>query len=553
MGTQVDGKPAPTGLWSRPETVTFEGHTIKAPQTFDGDGSFSLPTTPANAIDIHIKSENGEMAVIRGIFSLEGDSLRIRLPVEKLEDPRPTGFDTGPGDGTTTFVFERIKLGEVRPETVGEQLGSILWDARHVADRERLAVRCLKLAENHPGTQQAIVALLWAVFNAPDGPSGKAALASLKDGGIAGADLDTITMSTGMGSSYIAPGNIPNDIKHELAPLLLARVRSAPDHPKAAAVLSTVCLYTRSHGSPEVSPVFDEAARMITDRWMTSPDLTHFLETLSAVCQQPWAGRYEPTVRAIRDQSPDSYMRHRAAYTLAKLVAEAGEARQKEARELYVRFVKEADPAGVDEAVRGLVEEMVELSRWEIDAMLVRGIGGPAALRGVDLDGKPMDLNEFRRKVVLLSFWASWCGPCMKLIPHERALQEQYRDRPFALVGVNGDDIDKLDRKLLATHKITWRSFQNERPNQKTIGREWGMTAWPELYLIDHTGTIRRRWIGTPPGNELDREVERWVAVAEGKPLAPTSRPAYVSVDALETLFRIPRDMNFLKEYYNNQ
>ena len=160
--------------------------------------------------------------------------------------------------------------------------------------------------------------------------------------------------------------------------------------------------------------------------------------------------------------------------------------------------------------------------RREIDALLVRGVGGPApALEGVDLDGKPMALGDYRGKVVLLSFWATWCGPCMRLIPHERALAERFKDRPFAVVGVNGDEIEKLDRKLLETHKITWRSFRNKRPGQKAISSEWNVIAWPTLYLIDHTGTIRRRWSGTPPPDELDHEVARWVAVAEGKPLPP--------------------------------
>ena len=129
-----------------------------------------------------------------------------------------------------------------------------------------------------------------------------------------------------------------------------------------------------------------------------------------------------------------------------------------------------------------------------------------------------MELADYKGKVVLVSFWATWCAPCMKLVPHERELVEKLKGRPFALVGVNGDKIDEeFNRKVIAKNAITWRSFQNIRPNEKEISNEWNVPAWPTIFLIDHTGTIRRRWIDAPPLDVLDSEVERWVKVAEEK------------------------------------
>lgn len=128
-----------------------------------------------------------------------------------------------------------------------------------------------------------------------------------------------------------------------------------------------------------------------------------------------------------------------------------------------------------------------------------------------------MELAAFKGKVVLISFWGTWYGPCMKLIPHERNLVERLKGRPFALVGVNGDKIEDFDRKVIAKNEISWRSFQDIRPDQKSISAEWNVPAWPTIFLIDHTGTIRRRWIDAPPLDVLDSEVERWVKVAEEK------------------------------------
>jgi poly(3-hydroxybutyrate) depolymerase/peroxiredoxin len=509
-------------------TFTFAGDTLSVPRLL-WNATFSRPVAPANAIDVRLKSPDGGTVEVHGICARDGDRLTLCLATADSppKNARPTEFDTKPGDGRMTFVLEKIPPGEARPETAAEQWGAIALAAEpgklDAAALEAHAARCVGIAATVPGTDEATVCLLWALANAPDGPAGTAALAALKNGGIAAAPIETLALCLGVNRGTIGPGSIPDRLRLELAPLLLERVRRAPDHPKAAELVCEACC--APEGAVEVPPAFDEAARMIGARWTKNPDLTHFLEALSYHRQRPWAGRYESVVRAIATQTPDHYMRYRAAFTLARLVAEA-EDRQEEARELFARFVADCKPELVHPGVTGLVEDMAEQAQRELDAMLVRGIGGPApALEGVDLDGKPIALGDYRGKVVLLSFWATWCGPCVRLIPHERALAEQFKDRPFAVVGVNGDEIEKLDRKLIETHKITWRSFRNKTPDRKSISSEWNVIAWPTLYLIDHTGTIRRRWSGTPPPDELDHEIARWVAVAEGKPLAPALHP----------------------------
>ena len=61
-------------------------------------------------------------------------------------------------------------------------------------------------------------------------------------------------------------------------------------------------------------------------------------------------------------------------------------------------------------------------------------IGGESA------DGIPVQLSKYNGKVVLVDFWATWCGPCRALIPHEKELHRQYDTRPFVILGVSRDE-----------------------------------------------------------------------------------------------------------------
>jgi hypothetical protein len=101
------------------------------------------------------------------------------------------------------------------------------------------------------------------------------------------------------------------------------------------------------------------------------------------------------------------------------------------------------------------------------------------------------------------------------MIPHERSLVQRMQNRPFALLGVNSDrDPDQLKSEL-ARNKVNWRSFKNQRPQGESISKTWGVRGWPTLFLIDHKGLVRYKWVGNPGDAEIDRRVEELVREAE--------------------------------------
>ena len=139
---------------------------------------------------------------------------------------------------------------------------------------------------------------------------------------------------------------------------------------------------------------------------------------------------------------------------------------------------------------------------------------GKAALEieADDLDGVPFRLTQYRGKVVVLTCWATWCGPCMAMVPHERALVKRFEGRPFALLGINGDQDNDAAKRAVREHQINWRSWRDASAKKEPISNSWNVRTWPTIYVIDHNGIIRYKNL---KGRELEEAVERLLQEAE--------------------------------------
>ncbi|MDE0018843.1 MAG: redoxin family protein [Candidatus Poribacteria bacterium] len=108
----------------------------------------------------------------------------------------------------------------------------------------------------------------------------------------------------------------------------------------------------------------------------------------------------------------------------------------------------------------------------------------------VDLDGTPISLADYRGKVVLLDFWAVWCGPCLGEIPRIKAVYEKYHDKGFDVIGVSLDEDAAVLREFIKEKEIPWRQIFDGQKWAGHLVQQYGVRGIPAPFLIDREGKV---------------------------------------------------------------
>jgi peroxiredoxin len=105
-----------------------------------------------------------------------------------------------------------------------------------------------------------------------------------------------------------------------------------------------------------------------------------------------------------------------------------------------------------------------------------------------DLSGTTHRLADYRGKVVLVNFWATWCEPCRDEMPAIEKLKERFSGQPFAVLAVNVDEPESRIRKFLSTMPLSFTVLLD--PARK-LARSWNVRLLPASYIVAPDGTIR--------------------------------------------------------------
>ena len=120
-------------------------------------------------------------------------------------------------------------------------------------------------------------------------------------------------------------------------------------------------------------------------------------------------------------------------------------------------------------------------------------VGSAAKEFSVQDADRKLSLDQFRGQVVVLNFWATWCPPCVEELPSLMNLQDRMRERGVTVLGVSIDVDSDAYHRFLKLHNINFLTVRD--PEQKVAGM-YGTTGWPETYIIDRQGVLRRKFVG---------------------------------------------------------
>ena len=131
------------------------------------------------------------------------------------------------------------------------------------------------------------------------------------------------------------------------------------------------------------------------------------------------------------------------------------------------------------------------------------------------LEGKTVAMKDLANKVVIIDFWATWCGPCREEIPHLNQLYSELKSKGLEIVGISMDS-DGTDgvKDFVREFRMQYPVVMGDEKLAESFG---GIIGLPTTLIIDRSGQVAKKYIGLPPAADMEKVVKDLVAGLSGK------------------------------------
>ena len=125
------------------------------------------------------------------------------------------------------------------------------------------------------------------------------------------------------------------------------------------------------------------------------------------------------------------------------------------------------------------------------------------------LDGSKFNLDAMGGRVVLIDFWATWCGPCNRELPHVKQIAKEFAGQPLVIISVSWDDDESKWKEFVAKNEMTWVQYRDEGHK---LSEQFGISSIPHYFTIDSDGVLTAEMLGE--GANVEGKLKKLLAKA---------------------------------------